>query len=71
MCKHSGRAFVWVPILLLFSGCGAPDEGTYSGKIGTKNVSIEVTKKAPSPCKGTGKNLSVALMTGELTRERI
>jgi hypothetical protein len=52
MSEHSGRAFVWVPILLLFCGCGAPDEGTYTGKIGTKNVSIEVDQEGAITLQG-------------------
>ena len=32
----------WLVQLFVLFGCGAPDEGTYSGTIGSKQVTVEV-----------------------------
>jgi hypothetical protein len=33
----------WIFLVFILFGCGAPDEGTYTGKIGSKQVTITVT----------------------------
>ena len=42
MSEHRSTGILWFVSVFILLGCGAPEEGIYSGTIGSKQVTIQV-----------------------------